>query len=218
MRLILLGPPGAGKGTQAYILTEKFSIPHISTGNLLRKAIGEKEPVGMKAQSYIEKGELVPDNLVVEIVRKRIRESDAKKGFILDGFPRTRAQAGQLDDVLCSIDTKIDFVFYFKTTEKNIIERLSGRRVCKDCGFNYHIKNIPPRVSNVCDQCGGMLFYRPDDKVETIENRLKVYNEQTSELISYYKEKGLLKTVSGDLDADKLFMVIKKIVMAAGLL
>lgn len=218
MRLILLGPPGAGKGTQAQVLSQNFSLPHISTGDLLRNAIKQDSPIGLKAKAYMEKGELVPDNLVIEIVTKRMEEADAEKGFILDGFPRNQAQAKQLDKALNNLAINIDLVINLDASEKTVIARLAGRRVCKNCGFNYHIKNIPPKIEGVCDKCGGALYQRTDDKEDTIKNRLKVYRDQTEELITYYKNKNLLTTVSGDLSAQELFLVLKKVFAGHGLI
>ena len=203
----MLGPPGAGKGTQGEVLSKKYGIRHISTGDILREAVKNAVVLGMKAKAYMEKGELVPDEIVTGIVIETLKKPDVINGFILDGFPRTLKQALDLDDN----GVKIDLVLYFETSTKVAIERLSGRRVCKTCGFNYHVKNIPPKKEGLCDKCGGVLFQRPDDKEETVRNRLKVYEAQTKPLIDYYVNKGVLKKVSGDLNVDELFKVLSNI-------
>ena len=178
---------------------------------MLRESVKKALPLGIKAKSYMDKGELVPDEIVTGIVVERLKGADTKKGYILDGFPRTVKQAEDLDAALKSSGSSIDMAVYFDTSEATAIERLSGRRVCKACGFNYHIKNIPPKRSGVCDKCGGELFQRPDDKEDTVRNRLKVYEAQTSPLIEYYTKKGIIKKVSGDLGVDGLFEVLSKI-------
>ncbi len=211
MKIILLGPPGAGKGTQATVLSREYKIPHISTGDILREAVKAELPLGLKARSYMEKGELVPDEIVTGIVVERLKKDDSRKGFILDGFPRTLQQAKDLEKALSKERAKIDAVLYFETSPKVAIERLSGRRVCTKCGFNFHVKNIPPKREGICDHCGGKLIQRPDDKEETVLHRLKVYEEQTKPLIEYYKAIGILRRVSGDLDVKSLFKVLSKI-------
>jgi adenylate kinase len=211
MRLVLLGPPGAGKGTQSVVLAKRYGIPHISTGDMLRESIKAGESLGLKAKSYMDKGELVPDEVVTGIVVDRLSRGDTSKGYILDGFPRTLKQAEDLDAALKGSGSGIDMVVYFATSAAVAIERLSGRRVCKSCGFNYHVKNIPPKREGLCDKCGSPLVQRPDDKEETVRNRLKVYEDQTKPLIDYYSSKGLLKRVSGDLGVDELFKVLSKI-------
>lgn len=173
----------------------------------MREAVKNAVVLGMKAKAYMEKGELVPDEIVTGIVIETLKKPDVINGFILDGFPRTLKQALDLDDN----GVKIDLVLYFETSTKVAIERLSGRRVCKTCGFNYHVKNIPPKKEGLCDKCGGVLFQRPDDKEETVRNRLKVYEAQTKPLIDYYVNKGVLKKVSGDLNVDELFKVLSNI-------
>lgn len=217
MKLVLLGPPGAGKGTQSIVLAREYKIPHISTGDMLRESVKSGAELGLKAKAFMDKGELVPDEVVTGIVAQALTKPDTKKGFILDGFPRTLKQAKDLDAALKKIATGIDMVVYFETSAKVAIARLSGRRVCKNCGFNYHIKNIPPKKEGICDKCGGVLFQRPDDKEETVINRLKVYEDQTKPLIEYYTKQGILKKVSGDLGVDELFKVLSKIFTAAGL-
>lgn len=211
MRLVLLGPPGAGKGTQSIVLAKAYNIPHISTGDILRESVKRGLPLGLKAKSYMDKGELVPDEVVTGIVVDRIKSQDTKKGYILDGFPRTVKQAEDLDAALQKGGSAIDMAVYFDTSEATAIERLSGRRVCKACGFNYHVKNIPPKKEGTCDKCGNPLFQRPDDKEETVRNRLKVYEAQTKPLIEYYTKKGIIKEVSGDLGVDELFKVLSNI-------
>jgi len=208
MRLILLGPPGAGKGTQAEVLSQKFNIPHISTGDMLREAVKNNSPVGQKANSYMLKGELVPDKVVIEIVKERLVQKDARNGFILDGFPRTSPQAESLDRTLAESNMPIDLVLFFETSEEVSITRLSGRRICKSCGANYHIINIPPKKAGICDHCGQPLIQRQDDNEATIRNRLKVYKKETKELIDYYKNKGILRTVSGDLNIKEVFDIL----------
>jgi len=204
VRLVLLGPPGAGKGTQAQVLSKDLNLPHISTGDMLREALKAATPLGLKAKATMEKGELVPDEVVIALVKERLLKEDAKRGFILDGFPRTPEQARSLDKNLEGLAMPLDLVLYFKTTLPVIIMRLSGRRVCGQCGKNYHVKNFRPKVEGMCDSCGGKLIQRPDDKEETIEQRLKVYEEQTEPLIDYYKKKNILAEASGDLEVREL--------------
>ncbi len=211
MKIILLGPPGAGKGTQSEVLRRAYQIPHISTGDILRESIKNSLPLGLKAKTYMEKGELVPDEIVVGIVVDRLKKDDAKKGFILDGFPRTVKQALDLDSALAKISSGIDMVIYFDTSAKVAIERLTGRRVCKNCGANYHVRNIPPKKEGICDKCGQSLIQRPDDTEATVLNRLKVYEAQTKPLIDHYQKAGLLTKVSGDLGVEDLNTVLSKI-------
>jgi adenylate kinase len=191
MRLVFLGPPGVGKGTQAEYVSLKEDIPHISSGNLLREAVGTKTEIGLKAKEYIEKGLLVPDGLVVEIVVDKITTKGCKKGFILDGFPRNLSQAKILDETLKESGEKIERVFYFTATEDVIIKRTTGRRICS-CGAHYHETFSPPLKGKVCDKCGSEIYQREDDKPETVLMRLKVYREQTEELIGYYRCNGEL--------------------------
>ncbi len=200
MRIVFLGPPGAGKGTQAETISKKKNIPHISSGNLLRESIECGTDTGLKAQNYIEKGLLVPDQIVVDIIKQRIVRDDSKNGFILDGFPRTLSQAKILDEMLEKLGNKLDFVFYFAVSKENVVLRLSGRRICGTCGANYHIKYVPPLKDGICDKCGGRLNQRTDDKLETVLERLRVYQEQTESLIKYYRENGILKEISSDTD------------------
>lgn len=211
MKIVLLGPPGAGKGTQAAVLSREYKIPHISTGDILREAVKSGTGIGLAAAAFMGKGELVPDKIVTAMVIERMGKSDAKKSFILDGFPRTLNQARELDEDMNKIPSKIDVVIYFETSSKTVIDRLSGRRVCKTCGFNYHVKNIPPKEEGICDKCGGVLFQRPDDKEGTVINRLDVYKAETKPLVDYYAKQGILRKVSGDMGVDDLFSVISKI-------
>lgn len=202
MHLIFLGPPGAGKGTQAKILASKFNIPHISTGDILRDEVNGNSHLGRKVARFVKDGELVPDELVIEVVTNRLSKPDAQGGFILDGFPRTLNQAKKLNTALRELGVSIDLVIYFETTPEVCIRRLTGRRVCKSCGANFHITNMPPKKEGICDFCGGELFLRDDDKEETVKKRLAIYQDRTVSLIDYYEKKGKLKKVSGDLEAD----------------
>ena len=208
MKLVLLGPPGAGKGTQSKVLSRKYGVPHISTGDILRSAVKEGLPLGMKAKAFMDKGELVPDEVVTGIVADRLKKDDTKSGFVLDGFPRTVRQAQDLDLALKASGSVLDMVIYFDTSPKVAIERLSGRRVCKACGAIYHVKNMPPKKGGTCDKCSGELVQRPDDREETVLNRLRVYEAETKPLIEYYSKRGCLKKVSGNLGVDELFKVL----------
>ena len=193
MKLILLGAPGAGKGTQAAKLAKEFNIPTISTGYIIRKEIAEKTPVGIEAKGYIDRGELVPDSMVVEMVKERIKDDDCKNGYILDGFPRTVSQA----EIMETIPIKVDLVVEICVDENIIVDRLTGRRECKKCGASYHITNNPPKVSGVCDVCGDSLKKRDDDVPEIIRNRIKAYHELTEPLKSFYQKKNLLISIEG---------------------
>lgn len=197
MKLILLGPPGAGKGTQAKMLVEEFSIPQISTGDILRAAVKDGTLMGKKAKEYMDAGGLVPDEVVVGIVRDRLQEEDCDNGFILDGFPRTVAQADALQTSLQEMGKELDRVISLEVDAEALVERLTGRRTCKECGRGYHVKFDPPREAGICDVCGGTLFQRDDDQEETIRKRLQVYSEQTAPLISYYREAGVLMELDG---------------------
>ena len=209
MRIVFLGPPGAGKGTQAETISKKKKIPHMSSGNLLREAVEAGTETGIKAKYYIEKGLLVPDQIVVDIIKDRIVRDDFKAGFILDGFPRTLSQAKVLDEMLEKLGNGLDIVFYFSVSKESVVLRLSGRRVCVNCGANYHIKYVPSSREGICDKCGGKLNQRVDDKPETILERLKVYHEQTEDLIEYYKKNGILKEIAGDIN--NIEMITKNI-------
>ena len=217
MRLVLLGPPGAGKGTHAQVLSKNFGIAHISTGDMLREALREGTPQGLKAKAFMEKGGLVPDEIVIGIVRERLSKKDAKHSFILDGFPRTSQQAESLDSMLKELAIPLDLALYFKTSLAVIIRRLSGRRVCSKCGKTYHMTNFRPKVQGVCDVCSGDLMQRPDDREEVIENRLKEYEKQTAPLIDYYKKKKILSEVSGDLDVEELNAELETLFRKKGL-
>ena len=199
LRAVLLGPPGAGKGTQAVRLVEKYEIPHISTGDIFRKNIKEGTELGKKAQEYMNAGALVPDELVVDLVKDRLQQDDCKNGFLL---------AEKLDEFLSESNLKMDIVINLKVEKEALIKRLTGRRVCKDCGASYHIVNIPPKKEGVCDICGGELIQRKDDNIETVENRINVYEEQTAPLIGYYKEAGSLVDFDGEASLDEVFDAI----------
>jgi len=205
VRLVLLGPPGAGKGTQAKVLSQKLSIPHVSTGDMLREAVSQDLELGRQAKEYMVKGELVPDELVIQIVKQRFSKPDVNKGFILDGFPRTQLQAQELDAVLTELSQPLDMVVYFETSAQTCVERLSGRRVCEGCGKNYHLVNMPTKTEGICDECGKKLFQRQDDKEETVLRRLKVYEQETKSLIDYYTAKSALEKVPGDYNVGELF-------------
>ena len=217
MRLVLLGPPGAGKGTQAKVLSKEYNIPHISTGDILRETVKAKTPIGLKAKVYMDKGELVPDEVVIEMVAQRVAKSDCEKGFMLDGFPRTAAQAEALDATLTRLNRPIDLVLFFKTSVGTIVQRLSGRRVCRNCAENYHVKNIPPKVDGKCDKCGSELYQRDDDKEETVLYRIKVYDKTVPEIVNYYENKGALRTICGDFDVDEAHDYLSKLFVKEGL-
>ena len=204
MNIIFLGPPGAGKGTQAKILVEKYGIPQISTGDMLREHVAKGTELGMKAKEYMEKGQLVPDEIILSMVKERLSQDDAQKGFILDGFPRTVAQAEALDKLLEEMGKKIEYVLALIVPDEELVTRLTGRRTCKNCGMMYHIKFKPPKVEGKCDACGGELYQRADDNEETVRNRLKVYHEQTAPLIEYYKKKGVLFEIDGSKSIEEI--------------
>ena len=204
MKLILLGPPGAGKGTQAQMLMEKFSIPQISTGDILRSAVKNATPMGVKAREYMDAGALVPDDVVVGIVRERLQQADCANGFILDGFPRTVPQADALKDTLSELSLELDAVISLEVDTEALVARLTGRRTCSSCGKGYHVDFDPPSKEGVCDACGGNLVQRDDDREETIRKRLEVYREQTAPLVDYYLRGGLLAEVDGMAGIDEV--------------
>lgn len=211
MRLVLLGAPGAGKGTQAKKLIEKYGIPQISTGDLLRAAVSAGTQLGKEAKSYMDKGELVPDRVVLGMVEERLEQDDCKKGYILDGFPRNVAQAEALDKMLSGLGMSLDAALSVDVPFDDLMKRLTGRRTCKSCGQMYNVYFNPPKKEGVCDKCGGELFQRDDDKEETIKKRLEVYNSQTAPLIEYYGKKGILKSVKGTGSIDEIFNNICKV-------
>lgn len=211
MKIIMLGAPGAGKGTQAKRIAEKYSIPHISTGDIFRANIKNGTELGNKAKTYMDKGELVPDSLVVDLVIDRFKEADCANGYVLDGFPRTIPQAEALDEALKAIGEKVDYAINVEVPDENIINRMSGRRACVGCGATYHIKFNPTKVENVCDACGQNLILRDDDKPETVKNRLEVYHNQTQPLIDYYSKQGIMKEVDGTVAMDDVFAAITAI-------
>jgi len=206
MKLILLGPPGAGKGTQAKSISNEYNIPHISTGDIFRKNISERTALGIEAKGYIDKGLLVPDELTVRIVEDRLRSDDCSMGYLLDGFPRTIYQAEELEKL-----DKLDCVLLLQVPDEFILSRMTGRRVCAGCGASFHVTNNPPKTEGICDLCGGELAQRKDDKKETVAQRIEVYKNQTEPLVNYYKDKGILKTVDGTLKIEEVFKDIVRI-------
>lgn len=208
MLFILLGPPGAGKGTQAERLVGKYRLVYISTGDILRSAVKSGSDLGRQARECMEQGQLVPDDVVVGIVNERLLEPDCENGAMLDGFPRTVAQARSLHQSLMKMDRKVSRVIHIDVEEEELIARLTGRRVCRDCGATYHVKFNPPKVRNVCDQCGGELYQREDDSLATVTERLSVYKKQTEPLISYYQKRDLLDTVNGNQEIEQIFKQI----------
>jgi len=213
MKIILMGGPGAGKGTQANPLVEKFNFPHISTGDMFRAAIKNGTEMGLKAKSFMDAGGLVPDEVTIGIVAERLAQPDCADGFLLDGFPRTLAQGTALGQILDRLGMKLDGVINIEVDEAVLIPRLTGRRVCRKCGSSYHMIFNKPEAEGVCGQCGGELYQRSDDNVETAQNRLNVYNQQTQPLIDFYKEQGLLKVINGDQPIDKVFADILKVLV-----
>ncbi len=211
MNLILLGGPGAGKGTQAKKLIEKYGIPQISTGDILRAAVKEGTELGRKAKSYMDQGKLVPDELIIDITEDRLKQPDCQNGYMLDGFPRTVVQADALDNLLKRMESKIDHVISIDVDKEELVKRLTGRRTCRQCGGMYHIMFNPPKKEGVCDKCDGELYQRDDDNEETVRSRLDVYEKQTHPLIQYYKEKGLLRPIDGVGSIDTIFNKIIQI-------
>lgn len=210
LRTVLLGPPGAGKGTQAAKIVDKYGIPHISTGDIFRENIKKGTELGKKAQEYMNRGELVPDDLVIEIATTRLLEDDCRNGFLLDGFPRTVHQAEKLDEFLAAHGGQLDKVIDIAVGKDELMTRLTGRRVCKNCGASYHIVNIPPAKEGICDRCGGPLIQRADDNTETVANRIEVYEDQTKPLINYYEQAGKIVHIDGTTGLENVFADIVK--------
>jgi len=211
MNLVLMGLPGAGKGTQAEKIVEKYNIPHISTGDMFRAAIKDGTELGLQAKSFMDKGALVPDEVTIGIVKERLSKDDCKEGFLLDGFPRTVAQAAALEDMLSELKRPIDYVINVDVDKDILMERLTGRRICKECGATYHLVFNPPANEGVCTRCGGELYQRADDNAETVQNRLEVNLAQTKPLISFYEDKGTLRNINGQQDINVVFEEIEKL-------
>lgn len=211
MKIIMLGAPGAGKGTQAKMIAEKYSVPHVSTGDIFRANIKNNTELGKEAKSYMDKGELVPDELTVKILLDRVAQDDCKNGYVLDGFPRTIPQAEVLEEALTKLGDAIDYAINVDVPDENIVKRMSGRRACVTCGATYHIEHVPPVKEGICDKCGSELILRDDDKPETVLNRLDVYHKQTQPLIDFYSAKGVLKDVDGTQDMQDVFNSITAI-------
>ena len=204
MRIVLVGAPGAGKGTQAKFIAQHFGVPAISTGDIFRANLAAQTPLGLEAKRFMDKGDLVPDEVTIGIVRDRLSQDDTDSGFLLDGFPRTVPQAEALDEMLGALGQPIDAALELKVDEAEVVRRLSGRRTCRKCGHVWHTEFDPPKQDGVCDLCGGELFQRDDDKPETILRRLEVYNEQTSPLVGYYRDRGLLRTIEANGKVDEI--------------
>ena len=213
MRLVIFGPPGAGKGTQAKMLSEKLGVPHIATGDIFREAVKAGTELGRLAKQYMDRGELVPDEVVIGIVEERLRRPDCSKGFILDGFPRTIKQAEVLDEMLQKMGVKLDAVVNLEVSEDEVVKRISLRRTCRNCGAIYHLITNPPKKEGVCDKCGGELYQRDDDREETVRSRLRVYRQQTEPLLKFYEQRGLLKNVDGEKPIEEVF---KEVLAALG--
>mgnify|MGYP002553191192 FL=1 len=211
MKIIMLGAPGAGKGTQAKMIADKYGVPHISTGDIFRANIKNGTELGMEAKKYMDQGLLVPDELTVRILLDRVAQDDCKNGYVLDGFPRTIPQAEVLDSELTKLGDHIDYAINVDVPDENIVKRMSGPRACLTCGATYHIEHVPPKKEGICDVCGSELVLRDDDKPETVKNRLNVYHEQTQPLIDFYTEKGVLKTVDGTVPMEEVFAAITAI-------
>lgn len=214
MNLVLMGLPGAGKGTQAEKIVDQYGIPHISTGDMFRAAMKEGTELGLQAKSFMEKGELVPDEVTIGIVRERLGKDDCVKGFLLDGFPRTVPQAEALESILADLGRKISYVINIDVDKNILLERLTGRRICKDCGATYHLVFNPPAKDGVCDRCGGELYQRADDNSDTVQNRLEVNLKQAKPLLDFYEAKGYLKTIDGQRDIGDVFADIEKLLGA----
>lgn len=211
MNLVLMGLPGAGKGTQAEKIVEKYGIPHISTGDMFRAAIKEGTALGLEAKSYMDRGDLVPDEVTIGIVRERLSKDDCQKGFLLDGFPRTVTQAEALENILAELNRSIDYVINIDVDKDILMERLTGRRICKNCGATYHLVFNPSAQPGVCDKCGGELYQRADDNEETVANRLEVNLKQAKPLLDFYQEKGYLRNINGQQEIDKVFEDISEL-------
>lgn len=212
MNIILMGLPGAGKGTQAEKIVATYGIPHISTGDMFRAAMQQQTELGLKAKSFMDKGELVPDEVTNGIVKERLQQADTEKGFLLDGFPRTQAQAEALDKIMQDLNRSIDAVINIEVNPEILMQRLTGRIICRNCGSTYHKTNNPPKVEGTCDRCGSHDFYqREDDKPETVENRIQINIEQSKPILNYYKAKGILRNVDGESGIDNLFQTIQLI-------
>ena len=212
MNIILMGLPGAGKGTQAEKIVATYGIPHISTGDMFRAAMQQQTELGLKAKSFMDKGELVPDEVTNGIVKERLQQADTEKGLLLDGFPRTQAQAEALDKIMQELNRSIDAVINIEVNPEILMQRLTGRIICRNCGSTYHKTNNPPKVEGTCDRCGSHDFYqREDDKPETVENRIQINIEQSKPILNYYKAKGILRNVDGESGIDNLFQTIQSI-------
>jgi adenylate kinase len=208
MNLVLMGPPGAGKGTQAALLVKRFGILHISTGDIFRQAMQQETEMGLKAKGYMEAGQLVPDEVTIGIVRERLAQPDCQKGFLLDGFPRTVAQAEALKEMLLNLNKVLDAVINIEVDRSSLLIRMGGRLVCRKCGITYHAEYGPPKVNGICDHCKGEVYQRSDDLGPTVEKRLRVYEEQTAPLIDYYQKQGLLKDIYGEHEVEKVYQDI----------
>ncbi len=215
MRILFLGPPGAGKGTQARELAREWGVPQVATGDMLREAMAASTPLGREAKQYYDKGELVPDDVILRMVAERFRQPDATQGFILDGFPRTIAQADGLGAMLQQLGQKLDVVIYFDVADAELIRRLTGRRLCRQCQTPFHVTSAPPAREGVCDKCGGELYQRVDDREDTVAHRLGVYQRQTAPLLDYYRQRGLLRTVSGEGPVEKIRQALRDAAGAA---
>lgn len=212
MQIIFLGPPASGKGTQSSLIVEKYNIPHISTGDILRKAIKDRTPEGIIAEKLINDGNFVPDEIMINIVKNRLNQKDCENGFLLDGFPRTIPQADALEIITKEINKPIDLVINLVIDQEELIDRIIGRMSCKTCGASYHLKNNPPKKQGVCDICGNELYHRADDNEQSVKVRLEVYDKQTSPLVHYYAEKGIVKDVNAMNDIETIFSDIQKII------
>lgn len=213
MRIVFLGAPGAGKGTQSRLLAEKHHIPQVSTGDILRAAVREGTPLGLEAKGYLDRGELVPDHLMIEVIRDRIGCEDCARGYILDGFPRTLEQARALDEMLASVGAPLDVALDFHVPTEELLRRLTGRRVCRNCGASFNVVSAPPAQEGVCDHCGGELFQRADDNVETVTKRQKVYHDMTVPITEYYRQRGILREVDGTRGIEEIQAELESILM-----